>query len=118
MRSSIRRARRRIFAITALSLVTVTGPGFLVPASAADPECAGLPVDHEMADGHTSYTADPAGEVILGTDDDDIIVGGAGVDVICGGEGNDVIYGGGKEDRLYGGDGRDQETGAGHGDQR
>ncbi len=53
------------------------------------------------------------GDVITGTDNDDVLIGGLGIDVLFGGAGNDVLLGGTEDfnplnrDRAFGGAGDD-----------
>jgi Ca2+-binding RTX toxin-like protein len=54
-----------------------------------------------------SFTADPNGGTLVGTDADDTLTGGVGLDDIDGGAGNDLINGGDGNNVLKGGIGKD-----------
>ncbi|MDR2566581.1 MAG: hypothetical protein LBC97_11125 [Bifidobacteriaceae bacterium] len=56
------------------------------------------------------------GEVLKGTDGDDVICGGGGGDTIKAGAGNDIIYGDGGGDTIYAGPGDDLVYGGDGGD--
>lgn len=51
------------------------------------------------------------GQLIVGTDDDEVLSGGPGDDTIIGGGGNDTLFGGGGNNLLQGGDGNDNLVG-------
>jgi subtilisin family serine protease len=67
---------------------------------------AGKPESFDPSRGCT-IVGTSAGDVLKGTDGDDVICGGGGGDTIKAGAGNDIIYGDGGGDTIYGGAGDD-----------
>jgi hypothetical protein len=76
---------------------------------------AGKPEAFDEARGCT-IIGTTAGEVLKGTDGDDVICGGGGGDTIKAGAGNDVIYGDAGGDTIYAGPGDDVIYGGAGGD--
>lgn len=58
-------------------------------------------------DEEDQYSGTSLNDMIFGENGDDVLCGGIGNDVIYGGEGNDKLYGNSGKDHLYGGSGDD-----------
>jgi hypothetical protein len=76
---------------------------------------AGKPEAFDPGRGCTIFGT-TAGEVLKGTDGDDVICGGGGGDTIKAGAGDDVVYGDDGGDTIYGGPGDDVIYGGAGGD--
>jgi hypothetical protein len=106
--SRTQRWRRAVAAGVAAALVATLG--LAGPASAAVP-----PEQFDPARGCT-VVGTALGDVLKGTDGDDVICGGGGGDTIKAGAGNDVVYGDAGGDTIYGGSGDDIVYGGEGGD--
>jgi Mg-chelatase subunit ChlD len=98
-----------LVAIAAAATVVVAA-GLAAPASAG-----ATPEQFDPARGCT-VLGTKLGDVLTGTDGDDVICGGGGGDTISAGAGNDVIYGDDGGDTIKGGDGDDLIYGGTGGD--
>jgi Mg-chelatase subunit ChlD len=87
-------------------LLPLTAP---LPAVAASPEA----FDPERG---CTVLGSAAGDILKGTNGDDVICGGGGGDTILASAGDDIIYGDGGGDTIYGGAGADTIYGGDGGD--
>ncbi|MDR2564682.1 MAG: S8 family serine peptidase [Bifidobacteriaceae bacterium] len=92
------------------------GIAALTVAGALAPARAGLPPDDVDPSRGCTIVGTKAGDVLKGTDGDDVICGGGGGDTIHAGAGNDVIYGDGGGDTIHAGPGNDVVYGGDGGD--